>query len=306
IVSYMGLAIGAVNTLFLMPHFLTQEQVGLVGVFSAIAFPLAAISNLGSIFAINRFLPYYKKELPPQEIDLPIITVIVSLAGFVIVMGLVFLFREYIFLWFSDSPLLLEYFYVLPVFMSGYLFCSIFQALNNGYYYTVWVGWVTEVIFRVYHMVLIILVVAGIFTFNTYFLTYVFMFWLGTMLYVGKLKRTSSWYFFTKISTLTRRIKGFVIQYSSFFWFTSVLAVLGTMIDSIVLAGVSGLEKTGSLMIATYFITVTQIPQRGIVSVSVPVIAESWRKRDMANLGLVYHKSANNMLWSGGFILLRI
>src|SRR5690606_35204567 len=83
-------------------------------------------------------------------------------------------------------------------------------------------------------------------------------------------------------------------------------AVLGTMIDSIVLAGVSGLEKTGSLMIATYFITVTQIPQRGIVSVSVPVIAESWRKRDMANLGLVYHKSANNMLWSGGFILLCI
>ena len=78
------------------------------------------------------------------------------------------------------------------------------------------------------------------------------------------------------------------------------------MIDTIVLAGVNGLEKSGSLLIATYFITVTQIPQRSIVSVSVPVISESWRNNDMKNIQEVYQKSANNMLWAGGFIYLCI
>ncbi|MBK8082146.1 MAG: hypothetical protein IPK25_18855 [Saprospiraceae bacterium] len=78
------------------------------------------------------------------------------------------------------------------------------------------------------------------------------------------------------------------------------------MIDTIVLAGMQGLEKSGSLMIATYFITVTMIPQKSIVSVSVPVISESWRKKDMDNLLKIYWKSANNMLWAGGFIFLVI
>jgi O-antigen/teichoic acid export membrane protein len=97
-----------------------------------------------------------------------------------------------------------------------------------------------------------------------------------------------------------------MVPYSSFFWFTSVFSVLATMIDTIVLAGVNGLEKSGSLLIATYFITVTQIPQRSIVSVSVPVISESWRNNDMKNIQEVYQKSANNMLWAGGFIYLCI
>ena len=306
VISYIGLGIGAINTLLLMPHFLTQEQVGLIGIFSAIAFPLAAISNVGSIFAINRFLPYYKKELSPAKIDLPMITVVISLIGFLVTTALAYSGREYIFDWFEHAPLLLEYFHLLPIFMLGYLLCSIFQALNNGYFQTVWVGFVTEVVFRVYHMILIVLFVVNLFTFDQYLFAYVLMFWIGIILYIGKLKSVGPWFFFTRISLLTRKIKRFIFQYSSYFWLTSVFAVMATMIDSVVLAGVNGLAKTGSLMIATYFITVTQIPQRGIVSVSVPVIAESWRKRDMANLGRIYIKSANNMMWSGGFIFLAI
>ena len=306
VISYIGLAIGAVNTLLLLPHFLTHAQVGLVSVFTAIAFPLAAIANLGSIFSINRFLPYYKKLLPPSKIDLPIIAVLVSLAGFGVVITIVLSMESLIAKWFSHAELLIDYFYLLPFFTLGYMLCSIFQALNNGYFYTVWVGLVTEVIFRVFNLLLILLIVFNVFDFDWYIHVYTLMFWLGLLLYWGNLKRCGNWYFFTKISLLTKRIKGYMFQYSSFFWFTSVFSVLATMIDTLVLAGVNGLEKSGSLMIATYFITVTQIPQRSMVSVSVPVIAESWRNKDMANLRQVYWKSANNMLWVGGFIYLCI
>ncbi|MFZ1703482.1 MAG: polysaccharide biosynthesis C-terminal domain-containing protein [Saprospiraceae bacterium] len=306
LVSYIGLAIGAINTLLLLPHFLTQSQVGLIGVFTAIAFPLAAISNVGSIFAINRFLPYYKKLLPPTKNDLPLITVITSLLGFCIVFILVYLGRDLIFNWFSHAPLLVDYFYLIPLFTLGYMLYGIFQALNIGYYYTVWVGTVSEVIFRVFNVIIILFLVCGLYEFNEYFHLYVFMFWIGLVLFFLKLKISSPWFFFTKISSLTKRIKSYIFQYSTFFWFTSVFSVLATMIDSIVLAGIQGLEKTGSWMIATYFITVTLIPQRSMISVSIPVIAESWRKKDMANLSMIYWKSANNMLWAGGFIFLCI
>lgn len=306
VISYIGLGIGAVNTLLLLPHFLTHEQVGLISVFTAISFPLAAIANLGSIFSINRFLPYYKKLLPPEKIDLPLIAVLTGLAGFCIVISLVLTMENTITKWFSHATLLLEYFYLIPFFTLGYMLCSIFQALNNGYFYTVWVGTVTEVIFRIFNLVLIVMISLNVFDFNWYIHLYTLIFWLGLILYWINLKQHGNWYFFTKISLLTKRIKGYMFQYSSFFWFTSVFSVLATMIDTLVLAGVNGLEKSGSLMIATYFITVTQIPQRSMVSVSIPVIAESWRNKDMINLRHVYWKSANNMLWAGGFIYLCI
>ena len=305
-ISYIGLGIGAINTLLLLPHFLTHEQVGLVSVFTAISFPLAAIANLGGIFSINRFLPYYKKLLPPEKIDLPLIAVLAGLAGFIIVFSLVLNMENAIAKWFSHATLLLDYFYLIPFFTLGYMLCSIFQALNNGYFYTVWVGTVTEVIFRLFNLALIVLLALNVFDFDWYIHLYTLMFWLGLTLYWIYLKQRGNWYFFTKISLLTKRIKGYMFQYSSFFWFTSVFSVLATMIDTLVLAGVNGLEKSGSLMIATYFITVTQIPQRSMVSVSIPVIAESWRNKDMTNLRQVYWKSANNMLWAGGFIYLCI
>ncbi|MBK8620414.1 MAG: polysaccharide biosynthesis C-terminal domain-containing protein [Saprospiraceae bacterium] len=306
IISYFGLAIGAVNTLLLMPHYLTQAQVGLIGVFTAIAFPLGAISNLGSIFAINRFLPYYKKFLPADKIDLPILAVSFSLIGFLVVTLIMISGKTSIFQWFAHAPLLTEYFYLLPFFTMGYMLNSIFQAINNGYFFTVWVGIVTEVIFRVFNVLIILLLVFGMIGFDGYIHLYVFMFWIGLVLYIAKLKSSSDWNFFNKISLVTKRLKQYIVPYSSFFWFTSVFSVLATMIDTIVLAGVNGLEKSGSLLIATYFITVTQIPQRSIVSVSVPVISESWRNNDMKNLQDVYFKSANNMLWAGGFIYLCI
>jgi O-antigen/teichoic acid export membrane protein len=306
IISYLGLAIGAINTLLLMPHFLSQEQVGLIGVFSALAFPLAAISNLGSIYAINRFLPYYKKLLSPDKIDLPIITIVISLIGFLMVFLVVYFNDSYVFHWFSRAPLLVDYFYLLPVFTLGYMLCSIFQALNNGYFFTVWVGLVTEVIFRIFNLVIIFFLALNLYKFDEYIHIYVCMFWLGLILYFWKLKKDANWTLFTGISILTKRIKKYMVPYSGFFWFTSVFSVLATMIDTIVLAGIQGLEKSGSLMIATYFITVTMIPQRSIVNVSIPVISESWRKKDMDNLLKIYWKSANNMMWAGGFIFLAI
>lgn len=306
IISYFGLAIGAVNTLLLMPHYLTQAQVGLIGVFTAIAFPLGAISNLGSIFAINRFLPYYKKFLPANKIDLPFLAVSISLIGFLMVTLLMFFGKTFIFQWFAHAPLLTEYFYLLPFFTMGYMLNSIFQAINNGYFFTVWVGIVTEVIFRVFNVLIILLLVTELIGFDGYIHLYVFMFWIGLVLYILRLKTGSEWTFFNKTSLVTQRLKKYMVPYSSFFWFTSVFSVLATMIDTIVLAGVNGLEKSGSLLIATYFITVTQIPQRSIVSVSVPVISESWRNNDMKNIQEVYQKSANNMLWAGGFIYLCI
>jgi len=306
IISYVGFAIGAINMLLLFPNYLTSAQIGLISVFSALAMPLAAVSNFGSIFTINRFLPYYRTFEGPKKSDLPILTTGVSLVGFMLVMSLVWVFNSEIVKWFDKSPLLVEYFELLPFFTLGYLFCSILQAFNNGYFHTVWVGTVTEVVYRLFNLILILGIIAGLYAFDAMFCMYIFIFWTGALLFYLKLKKEKQFYFNFRVSALSRRMGQMIIKYAAFFWGATLFSVLATFIDTIVLAGVQGLEKSGLLMIATYFVTLTIVPQRSIVSVSVPVIAESWRRHDMENISMVYRKSANNMLWAGGGIFLVI
>ncbi|MBK8082145.1 MAG: hypothetical protein IPK25_18850 [Saprospiraceae bacterium] len=102
---------------------------------------------------------------------------------------------------------MVEYFYLIPFFTLGYMLCSIFQALNNGYFNTVWVGMVTEVIFRIFNLTIILLLAFKMYEFYEYLHIYVFMFWLGLILYIWKLKKETNWTFFTEVSILTKRIK---------------------------------------------------------------------------------------------------
>lgn len=306
VISYIGFAIGALNMLLLFPNYLTSAQIGLISVFSALAMPLATVSNFGSIFTINRFLPYYRTYEGPRKSDLPVLTIGVSLVGFILVISLVWIFKTQVVNWFEKSPLLVAYFDLLPFFTLGYLFCSILQAFNNGYLHTVWVGAVTEVVYRIFNLLLVFGIIAGIYSFDIMFFIYIFIFWIGALLFYIKLRKEKQFYFNFKLSALSKRMRKMIIKYAGFFWGATLFSVLATFVDTIVLAGVQGLEKSGLLMIATYFVTLTIVPQRSIVSVSVPVIAESWRRQDMENISMVYRKSANNMLWAGGGIFLVI
>ena len=62
IVTYMGVAIGALTTLFVQTRFLTTEEVGLVGAMIDAATFFISLAQLGTSNSIIRFFPYFKNE----------------------------------------------------------------------------------------------------------------------------------------------------------------------------------------------------------------------------------------------------
>src|SRR3990172_3359565 len=59
-VTYLGIALGFVNSLWLYPYVLSEEQIGLSRVLINAAFLLATFASLGSANIPNRFFPYFK------------------------------------------------------------------------------------------------------------------------------------------------------------------------------------------------------------------------------------------------------
>src|SRR5690606_3892313 len=60
ILSYVGIVLGYFNKGFLFLLLMTTDQVGLVNLLIAVGILLAQLSNLGSIYAIWKFFPFFR------------------------------------------------------------------------------------------------------------------------------------------------------------------------------------------------------------------------------------------------------
>jgi hypothetical protein len=69
--------------------------------------------------------------------------------------------------------------------------------------------------------------------------------------------------------------------------------------DTFLIFGLRGLSDTAIFAIATYVSAILEIPQRSLNSITIPILAESWKNKDMANIKNIYHKSVSNLLAIG-------
>ena len=97
-----GFAIGAFNILILAPKVLTAEELGLTRLITDAGITLATLCTLGCIPVINKFSPFYRSYLKPGKNDLPFITLLVCLIGFLIVCIAGFIGKDFIVRKFSE------------------------------------------------------------------------------------------------------------------------------------------------------------------------------------------------------------
>jgi O-antigen/teichoic acid export membrane protein len=64
---YIGFAIGAINILYLFPHYLTTEQFGLTRLLIDVSMLIGMLATLGSCPATLKFYPFYASMLPKEK-----------------------------------------------------------------------------------------------------------------------------------------------------------------------------------------------------------------------------------------------
>jgi O-antigen/teichoic acid export membrane protein len=89
-----------------------------------------------------------------------------------------------------------------------------------------------------------------------------------------------------------------MVRFGGAYFLGNILNVVAKTNDTIIIASQStgGLADAAIFTIATYLITVMDVPQRSLVSVSTPQIAQAWKDKDLAKLERLYKKTALNLL----------
>jgi O-antigen/teichoic acid export membrane protein len=296
----LGFVIGAINLLVLFPLFFTKNDQGLVRAIIDIGATLSVFCTLGTLPVVYKFYPFYNQYLGPQKNELPFITLLLNLMGFGLLLIIGWHEKDFIIRKLGKSPSLAQYFnYVYPYTFFLLLFYWL-EAFAWGLRKGVYTNFLRETAIRILTTILIVAFGFHWITLPQFIVLFSFIYAVPVVLLFINLIQSKQWSIraFT-ISSVTRRLKGKMISFALFVFAGQFFNLLARTNDTFMIVGLRGLSDASIFAIATYVSAILEIPQRSLNSISIPVLAQSWKDKDFANIKHIYHKSVSNLLVIG-------
>ncbi|MBE7172447.1 MAG: polysaccharide biosynthesis C-terminal domain-containing protein [Williamsia sp.] len=294
---FIGFAIGALNILVLFPKLLVHNEFAITRGMVEISLTLATFCTLGSLNVIYKFYPFYHSYLKQKDNDLPFVTGLICLIGylFVVIAGIVF--RDFIVRKLGKSPEFAPYFYTVYPFTFFLLLFTWLEAFGWSVRKTILTNFLRETAVRLLTTGLILLCAFQLISSREFINLYSLSYLPSALILYLVLVKSGRWKFsFVRLSAVTRRLKKRMISFGLFVFGAQFLNILVKTNDTILILGLQGLGDLPVFVIANYLVTVMELPQRSLHAISVPVLAEAWKNNDRVRIDSVYRKSVSTLL----------
>ncbi|MDQ6814180.1 MAG: polysaccharide biosynthesis C-terminal domain-containing protein, partial [Bacteroidota bacterium] len=258
--------------------------------------------TLGSLPVINKFFPFYKTYLKPEKNDLPFLSLVFCLIGFLIMCLAGVAMKDLIVRKFSGkSPLFVQYSYLVYPFAFSMLLFLWLESFSWSFKKGIVSNGLKEIAVRLVFTFLLVFLAYHLININLLLNAFLLSYILPAVILFIVLRRTKKFKFNTTLSQVTLRLKGRMINFGLFVFGAQFLNLLSRTVDTFILSAKSprGLSDAAVFTIATYVVTLMEVPQRSINAITIPVLAESWKNKDMDNIRHVYSKSVSNLLVIG-------
>jgi O-antigen/teichoic acid export membrane protein len=299
---YLGFCIGAINVLILFPHFLKPEEFGLTRLLLDISLLISTLSSVGTIPITLKFYPFYKSYLKEKNNDLAFIAFALLGIGLIIFLIGLAVFKEFVIRKFGyRSPLFVSYYYLLYPLTASLALFGLLEAFAWSSKQTGLSNFLKEIGFRVLTLVLLILIAFSVINLKQFLNFYACTYIPSVLILFIYLIKKKYLRFTFRISSVTKRFGKKMATFGGLFFFSAALNVLARTNDIIIISSQSkgGLADAAVFTIATYLITIMDVPQRSLISTTTSHIAEAWKNKDLATINKYYRKTALNLLIIG-------
>ena len=313
IISYIGLALGAISLLIVQPHFLTKEEIGLTRILFSFSALVATFMPLGMGGITLKYFPNFRNREKGHHGYFGLM-MILPLIGVVIFSLILFLLRGYIISKYSaQSKLFTDYFYYIFPLSFFLSFVNVFVAYSYSIFRTSVPTLINDVLVRIGSIIL----------FTIYFLKWVtlsqFVF-LYVGIYGGQFLILLIYLFIEDNITLKidrehlskQDVTG-MYKYGLLMSVAALSALGLKYLDSVMLglyqpkqAGLNALDVIGIYSIAAFVATIVETPINALDKIIVGNISDSWAKNNMANIKDVYFKSSKYLFLAGGLLFILV
>jgi O-antigen/teichoic acid export membrane protein len=164
---------------------------------------------------------------------------------------------------------------------------------------TILSNFLKEFMFRIVVLLAILAWVLGLIKdYSVFIELYAYLYFIPIAILAWAIVRSQFFKLVFQRSTVTKKLSGAMVKFGGAYFLGNILNVVAKTNDTIIIASQStgGLADAAIFTIATYLITVMDVPQRSLVSAALPQIAQAWKDKDLARLDRLYKKTALNLL----------
>ena len=277
--NYLGVAIGAVTTFFVVTDLLTQEEIGLTRVMVDAAMLFAGLAQLGTNASIVKFYPEFKDG---QSRDHGFFgwTLLPPLVGFAAIATVCLLFSDNIVGYYSqNSPLIADYFHLLLPLTFFMLYMTVFETNASVLKHIAFPKFVREVVVRLLNLGAYLLYGHHVISLDLFVLLFCASYAVAMVVNLVYLTTLGKISFRPDLHFVDRKMLRRILVYTLFMTAT-VLAGNVKLFNSILLAK-EGLALAGVYTIACYIANVIEIPYRSLGAISNPIISEAMQSGNL-------------------------
>ena len=301
VITYIGFAIGAANTLFMYPHFLGEKYYGLTGYLLSSANVIFPLLAFGVHNTLIKFFTQYKTNQEKSSF----LTFVLVLPLLVIIPALFLgsFFYDTIASFLSGkNPIVYDFVWQIPVIGLCMGYFEIFYAWVKVHLQSVVGGFIKEILLRIFITIALFAVYFDWITplefINSLMLTYLLSM-LIMFIYAMKVRRIE---FNFKMPHNTKE----VFVYSLFIILSGSIANMLLDIDKTMINQYKLIENIAYYSVAIFIATVISVPSRAMHQITYPITAKLMTEEKYDELNELYKKTSITLQIIGGLVLVGI
>ena len=291
--SYLGVIIGYINILWLLPYALEPDQIGLFRTIQDMALLLVPFAQLGLGNGLTKFFPQTKEN----QYAFFTLSLFVTGLGFLLVLGLFLVFRDSIVSAFAEnSPEVIDFLGVVMLITLFSVLNTILDAFCRSFLKIAFPTFVREVLLR-----LLVSILVGIYLLG--YIDFLILMWGLGLVYFAALLATLLYMVHEKLFRLDWNFRVFPKEFIGEFLKYSLITFLGTTgavlimkIDSLMVSSMIGLEANAIYTIGFSIAIVIEMPRRAVSQVAMPLISEYFSQSALGKINSLYKEIAVHQL----------
>ena len=313
IITYIGIAIGAVSLIIIQPRFLSKEEIGLTRLLFSFSTILSNVMSLGVTAIAARYFPYFRNRDKNHHGFLGFM-LIYPVIGYIFFGSVLYLSKDFILAKYAGhSKLFTDYFYYLFPLSFFLTITLVLTAYSYVLFRTSVPALINDVLLRIVSIVLFTIYFIKWIDRDQFIILFVCIYglqFLAMLFYVYVIDRPSlkiNWDQYKEHTPKTMSMYGIILSLGG-------LATLGLRyLDVMVLgtyqpkeASLNALDIVGIYSIAAFVATFIEAPMGALDKILVPKMADGWKRNDTDDIRQMYYKSAKYLFLIGGALFLMI
>ncbi|NUY79311.1 polysaccharide biosynthesis C-terminal domain-containing protein [Flavobacterium sp. MAH-1] len=301
VITYVGFAIGAANTLFMYPHILGKDFYGLTGYVLSAANVIMPLMAFGVHNTLVKFFSGYRSEQEKDRFLTYLLLLPLLVAVPLLILSLVF-YEPVAALLSKKNPIIFDYCWQIPLIGLFMAYFEIFYAWVKVHLKSVFGSFAREILLR-------LLITAGLFT--------VFFKWISAGTFVNLTVLIYG------VITIVMGISAFkvrqfkadlrfpenrkaVFNYSIYIILSGSIANMLLDLDKFMMGFYIHIDNIAFYNVAIFIATVISVPSRAMHQIAYPITAKLMAEDKYIELNELYKKTSISLQLVGGLVFVGI